>query len=104
MALLGKINRSAYRGSRDESILNAHSFFVVEDTVLHTTQSLAKTVSREAGDEGLVTRTIVNEFWSMAQDEALAVLRSNCVSRRESVCMTYTGIKLLVEEKWPTGF
>lgn len=46
---------------------------------MHTTQGLAKTVSREA-DESLVTRKIVNEFWSMAQDEALAVLRSNCVS------------------------
>jgi hypothetical protein len=56
------------------------SFFVVEDTVLHTTQNLAKTGSREGGDEGLVTRKIVNEFWSMAQDEALAVLRNNCVS------------------------
>lgn len=39
-----------------------------------------KTGSREVGDEGLVTQVIVNEFWSMAQDEALAVLRSNCVS------------------------
>lgn len=64
-------------------VLNVRSFFVVEDTILHTTQSLAKTVSREAGDEGLVTRTIVNEFWSMAQDEVLAVLRSNCVSLSE---------------------
>ena len=52
------------------------SFFVVEDTILHTTQGLTKTGS---GDESLVTRKIVNEFWSMAQDEALAVLRSNCV-------------------------
>lgn len=53
-------------------------FFVVEDTILHTTQSLtSKTGSRE---ESLVTRKIVNEFWTMAQDEALAVLRSNCSS------------------------
>lgn len=62
------------------SFLLLSSFFVVEDTILHTTQSLAKTGSREVGDESLVTRKIVNEFWSMAQDEALAVLRSNCVS------------------------
>lgn len=54
----------------------------MEDTILHTTQSLAKTGSREVGDESLVTRKIVNEFWSMAQDEALAVLRSNCVRNR----------------------
>lgn len=54
------------------------SFFVVEDTILHTTQSLG---TREGGDESLVTRKIVNEFWSMAQDETLAVLRSNCVSK-----------------------
>ena len=54
------------------------SFFVVEDTVLHTTQSLTKTGSRD-GDEGLITQKIVHEFWSMAQDEALAVLRNNCV-------------------------
>lgn len=44
---------------------------------MHTTQSLG---TREGGDESLVTRKIVNEFWSMAQDETLAVLRSNCVS------------------------
>ena len=52
---------------------------MVEDTILHTTQSLDKVGS---GDEGLVTRKIVNEFWSMAQDEALAVLRSNCVREK----------------------
>ena len=55
---------------------------MVEDTILHTTQSLAETGAREGGDQsGLVTQKIVHEFWSMAQDEALAVLRSNCVRR-----------------------
>ena len=59
------------------SFVNLLSFFVVEDTILHTTQSLG---AREGGDQsGLVTQKIVHEFWSMAQDEALAVLRSNCV-------------------------
>ena len=62
------------------------SFFVVEDTILHTTQSLTKMGAREVGDESLITQKIVNEFWSMAQDEALAVLRSNCVSLWCSVC------------------
>jgi len=55
-----------------------HSFFVVEDTVLHTTQSLTVTGSKVG--EGLVTRGIVHEFWGMAQDEVLAVLRNTCVS------------------------
>ena len=63
------------------------SFFVVEDTVLHTTQGLMKTGSREVGDEGLVTQVIVNEFWTMAQDEALAVLRSNCVRFCSIICL-----------------
>lgn len=40
-------------------------FFVIEDTVLHTTQ-------------GLITRTTVDEFWSMAVQQILAVLRRNC--------------------------
>ena len=53
---------------------------MVEDTILHTTQNLTKTGSKESGGEGLVTRKIVHEFWSMAQDEILAVLRNTCVS------------------------
>ncbi len=52
---------------------------MVEDTVLHTTQSLTTTGSKVTGGEGLVTRSIVTEFWGMAQDEVLAVLRSTCV-------------------------
>ena len=56
-------------------------FFVVEDTVLHTSQTL---VSHQAGgeerDEGLISRPIVHEFWSMASAEVLAVLRTTCVS------------------------
>ena len=53
-------------------------FFVVEDTILHTSQSL---VSHKGGeDEGLMTRKIVHEFWQMALAEVLAVLRNNCVS------------------------
>ena len=59
----------------------SHSFFVVEDTVLHTSQTL---VTHQAGgeerDEGLVSRPIVHEFWSMASAEVLAVLRTTCVS------------------------
>ena len=53
---------------------------MVEDTILHTTQSLTVTGSKVAGGEGLVTRKIVHEFWGMAQDEVLAVLRNTCVS------------------------
>ena len=65
-------------------------FFVVEDTILHTTQSLTKT---GVGDEGLVTRKIVHDFWSMAQDEALAVLRNNCVS----LCsISYGGYNVMI--------
>lgn len=81
------------------------SFFVVEDTILHTTQSL-KTGSREAGDESLVTRDIVNEFWSMAQDEALAVLRSNCVSMTSNLsnftmnATSITPLMQLIELLW----
>ena len=53
-------------------------FFVVEDTILHTSQSLGAHKGGE--DEGLVTKKIVNEFWQMALSEVLAVLRNNCVS------------------------
>ena len=54
---------------------------MVEDTILHTSQSL---VSHKGGeDEGLMTRKIVHEFWQMALAEVLAVLRNNCVSGRE---------------------
>ena len=53
---------------------------MVEDTILHMTQNLTRTGSKESGGEGLVTRNIVHEFWSMAQDEMLAVLRNICVS------------------------
>ena len=57
---------------------HTHRFFVVEDTILHTSQSL---VSHKGGeDEGLMTRKIVQEFWQMALAEVLAVLRNNCVS------------------------
>ena len=53
-----------------------YRFFVVEDTILHTTQGL---VPHKGEEEGLVTRGIVNEFWQMALSEVLAVLRNNCV-------------------------
>jgi len=60
---------------------------VVEDTILHTSQSL---VSHKGGeDEGLMTRKIVHEFWQMALAEVLAVLRNNCVS----VCKEWKGGK-----------
>ena len=51
-------------------------FFVVEDTILHTTQELGQ---HKSDGEGLVTRGIVHEFWQMALSEVLAVLRNNCV-------------------------
>ena len=54
-----------------------HRFFVVEDTILHTTQELGP---HKGEGEGLVTRAIVHEFWQMALSEVLAVLRNNCVS------------------------
>ena len=61
-----------------------HRFFVVEDTVLHTSQTLvshqASARGGEERDEGLVSRPIVHEFWSMASAEVLAVLRTTCVS------------------------
>ena len=62
----------------------------MEDTVLHTTQSLTVTGSKVAGGEGLVTRGIVHEFWGMAQDEVLAVLRNTCVSASllSAMCIT----------------
>jgi hypothetical protein len=64
--------------------LSFHSFFVVEDTVLHTSQTLvshqASAREGEERDEGLVSRPIVHEFWSMASAEVLAVLRTTCVS------------------------
>ena len=57
-------------------------FFVVEDTVLHTSQTLVTHQSGgEERDEGLISRPIVHEFWSMASAEVLAVLRTTCVSR-----------------------
>ena len=56
-------------------------FFVVEDTVLHTTQ-------------GLVTQAVAGELWSMAVHRIIAVLRSHSTTCREiSVLM---GIKELV--------
>lgn len=58
-------------------------FFVVEDTVLHTSQSLvaqkASSSNAEGRDEGLVTSKNVQEFWQMALAEVMAVLRNNCV-------------------------
>lgn len=54
-------------------------FFVVEDTILHTTQELGP---HKGEGEGLVTRKIVHEFWQMALSEVLAVLRNNCNSCR----------------------
>ncbi|XP_064382497.1 exocyst complex component 6B-like isoform X2 [Halichondria panicea] len=58
-------------------------FFVVEDTVLHTSQSLVSQVSNSANEgmeEGLSTRKNVHDFWQMAMAEVLAVLRNNCGS------------------------
>jgi hypothetical protein len=55
-------------------------FFVVEDTILHTTQELGQ---HKSEGEGLVTREIVHEFWQMALSEVLAVLRNNCNSCRD---------------------
>jgi hypothetical protein len=54
-------------------------FFVVEDTILHTTQELRP---HKGEGEGLVTLHIVHEFWKMALSEVLAVLRNNCNSCR----------------------
>ena len=59
-------------------------FFVVEDTILHTTQELRP---HKGEGEGLVTLHIVHEFWQMALSEVLAVLRNNCV--RGSIIMCY---------------
>lgn len=60
-----------------------NSFFVVEDTVLHTSQSLvsqkASSSTGEGREEGLSTTKTVHEFWQMALAEVLAVLRNNCV-------------------------
>lgn len=56
------------------------SFFVVEDTILHTSQSLiSQKASSEGREEGLSTTKTVQEFWQMALAELLAVLRNNCV-------------------------
>lgn len=56
-------------------------FFVVEDTVLHTTQ-------------GLVTSTVAEDLWGMAVHRIMAVLRSHSTTCREiSILM---GIKELV--------
>ncbi|KAL5471414.1 hypothetical protein EMCRGX_G029530 [Ephydatia muelleri] len=56
---------------------NIVGFFVVEDTILHTCQSLAH---KGTDDEGLVTRSLVHDFWHMAVSELLAVLRANSAS------------------------
>ena len=50
----------------------------MEDTILHTTQDL--TTHHKGEGEGLVTHSIVHDFWQMALSEVLAVLRNNCVS------------------------
>ena len=42
-----------------------------------TCQSLAH---KGTDDEGLVTRSLVHDFWHMAVSELLAVLRANSVS------------------------
>ena len=59
-------------------------FFVVEDTILHTTQELGP---HKGEGGGLVTRQIVHEFWQMALSEVLAVLRNNCV--RDDIAVVY---------------
>ena len=58
-------------------------FFVVEDTILHTTQELRP---HKGEGEGLVTLHIVHEFWQMALSEVLAVLRNNCVRGSDVYC------------------
>lgn len=70
------------------SVLLPNRFFVVEDTILHTTQGL---VPHKGEEEGLVTRGIVNEFWQMALSEVLAVLRNNCVREGEREEETHCG-------------
>ena len=51
---------------------------MVEDTILHTCQSLTH---KGMDDEGLVTKALVDDFWHTAVSELLAVLRANSVSR-----------------------
>ena len=59
--------------------------------MLHTSQTLvshqASARGGEERDEGLVSRPIVHEFWSMASAEVLAVLRTTCVSFFSHFCM-----------------
>lgn len=71
-----RLKYSGKRGKVNWCLHLPYRFFVVEDTILHTTQGL---VPHKGEEEGLVTRGIVNEFWQMALSEVLAVLRNNCV-------------------------
>ena len=53
-----------------------YRFFVVEDTIMHTCQS----ISHKGETEGLVSQLVLDEFWDMATSEMLSVLRQHCVS------------------------
>ena len=49
-------------------------FFVVEDTLLHTTQ-------------GLITREILDDWWAMVITQMVTLLRTACVSQSVG-CLT----------------
>ena len=52
-------------------------FFVVEDTILHTTQ-------------GLITREILDDWWAMVIVQMVTLLRTACVSQSVG-CLTEFG-------------
>ena len=53
--------------------------------MMHASQSLGGGHKGE-GAEGLISRTVLDDFWEMATSEMLSVLRSNCVSRPLASC------------------
>lgn len=51
-----------------------YSFFVVEDTIMHTCQSTKGDI------EGLMSQVVLDDFWEIATSKLLSVIRQHCVS------------------------
>ena len=48
---------------------------------MHTCQNIG--MGHKADGEGLISQSILDEYWEMATSEMLSVLRAHCVSERE---------------------
>lgn len=73
LPLQGKIRGKRMKDSSEKLhrlksyLYQVMGFFVVEDTILHTTQ-------------GLITQEILDDWWAMVLTQMVALLRTACVS------------------------